>query len=337
MHRSEVDKFFHWDERMQRFSPQWFRSDMQNVWLYFDHPETDPKAIAAAPGGTPPGIYRLGYSSNQGADNWLGNPLEVRALVFEDSTDGTNAANWTVRLQQVGETRDLCNQPVHVRTMFGTAQFPAVLREPLFILSKDTLNMELQKISGGAVNVRAYMEGCQYFTWSPDLLSFPNARQHMHNLVRKWMNRRRFIYPYWVTTEQPVELAANGNAQAIIRPGEQSQFEAFTVSVVATGNFGLEIREAKTGTSLINGQITQTNALGTAQLPTILPCKYLLPGGHYFTLRFEDLSGAPNSVYITIAGRKIDAPIKSVQEVLEDTRVVPTPADREFQFNLSPY
>ncbi len=337
MHRSDVDKFFHWDPQAQRFSPQWWRADMQPAWLYFDQPAVTPYPINAAPAQTPPGTFRVYYSSNQGADNWLGNPLEIRNLLFADSTDLTPNANWSVQLKQIGQTRELCNFPVHVRTMFGTAQFPAVLKEPLFMASQDILQCNLQKLGGGATNVRLYLGGCEYYTWSPDLLSFPEARQHVHERVRKWMNRSRYIHPYWVTTDTPVVLAPNGITTVTIRPGESSQFEAFTMAVVSTGNFGLEMKEVKTGTSLMNGQITQTNALGNALLPTILPCKYLVPGGNYFSLRFEDLSGAPNTIYLTIAGRKIYAPIKEVREVLEDMRVVPTPADREFDFALSPY
>jgi len=337
MHRSDVDKFFHWDAQMQRFSPQWWRADMQPAWLFFDHPAVTPTVIAAAPALTPPGTFRVFYSSNQGADNWLGNPLEIRNLLFEDSTNLTPNANFTVQLKQIGQTRELSNFPVHVRTIFGTAQFPAVLKEPIFMASQDIMQCNIQKITGGASTARIYLGGCEYFTWSPDLLSFPEARQHVHNRVRKWMNRTRYIHPYWVTTDTPVVLGANAATNVIIRPGESSQFEAFTIAVVSTGNFGLEMKEAKTGTSIMNGQVTQTNALGNALLPTILPCKYLIPGGNYFQLRLEDLSGAPNTIYFTIAGRKIYAPIKEVSEVLEDTRVVPTPADREFDFALSPY
>lgn len=337
MHRSDVDKFFHWDPQMQRFSPQWWRADMQPAWLYFDQPAADPFAINAAPGQTPAGSFRVHYSSNQGADNWLGNPIEIRNLLFEDSTDGTAAANFTVQLKQIGQTRDLTNFPIHVRTMFGTAQFPALLREPIFLPSQDVLQCNVQKIAGGATSVRLYMGGCEYYTWSSDLLSFPEARQHFQERVRKWMNRSRYVHPYWVTTDVPITLLANGIGNFIIRPGESSQFEAFTMAVISTGNFGLEMKEVKTGTSLINGQITQTNALGNALLPTILPCKYLVPGGNYFSIRVEDLSGAPNTIYLTISGRKIYAPIKNVKEVLEDMRVVSTPADREFDFALSPY
>jgi hypothetical protein len=337
MHRSDVDKFFHWNPEMQRFSPQWWRADMQPAWLYFDNPSANPFAVNAAPAQTPAGTFRVYYSSNQGADNWLGNPLEIRNLLFADSTDGTPNANWSVMLRQIGQTRELSNFPIHVRTMFGTAQFPALLKEPLFMASQDILQCNLQKLAGGATNVRLYLGGCEYYTWSPDLLSFPEARQHVHGRVRKWMNRSRYIHPYWVTTDTPVVLGANANTTVTIRPGESSQFEAFTMACISTGNFGLEMKEVKTGTSIMNGQITQTNALGNALLPTLLPCKYLIPGGHYFSLRIEDLSGAPNTIYLTIAGRKIYAPIKEVREVLEDTRVVPTPADRQFDFALSPY
>ncbi len=338
MYRSDVDKFFHWDKGMQRYSPQWWRADMQPQWLYFDRNDTaDPKVVLAAPGTTPISTFRVSYSSNQGADNYLGNPLEVRALVFEDSTDTTAAADWTVRLKQVGEVRELMNNPVHVRTLFGTAQFPMVLREPLFIPSQGAIEAQLQKVAGGNANIRMYLEGCQYFTWSPDLLTFPKAREHLQGIVRKWMNRRRSVHPYWMTTPGPVALAGGATARVTMRPGEGSQFEAFTLSSISTGNYLLEIKEVRTGQTLMNGQVTRNNAVGNNLLPTILPSKWLIPGGHYLSLRFTDLSAAPNSIYLTIGGRKIYAPIKDAKEALEGARGVPTPADKQVDFALSPY
>jgi len=339
MYRADVDKFFHWDEQTQRYSPQWWRADMQPFWLYFSPLSgANPKVINAAPGGTPTSSYIVPYSSNQGADNWLGNPMEVRTLLFEDSTAGTPAANWTVKLRQIGEARDLMNAPVHVRTLASDAQFPAVFREPLFLPSQASIECQLQKVAGGAVNVRLYMEGCQYFTWSPDLLTFPQAREHLHERVRKLMNRSRFVHPYWVTLDTgPVALAGGATALVNIRPGEGSQFEAFTFNCVSTGNFEFEIKEVKSGQTIMNGLITRNNSVGDYQFPTILPCKYLIPGGNFWSIRFTDLSGNPNTIYFTIAGRKIYAPIRDVNEVLRDTNIVPTPADTEANFELAPY
>jgi len=339
MYRADVDKYFHWDEQAKRFSPQWWRADLQPFWLYFDISNTAiPKVINAAPGATPISSFIVPYSSNQGADNWLGNPMEVRTLLFEDSTATTALANWTVKLKQVGETRDLMNAPVHVRTLCSDAQFPSVWREPLFLPSQSAVECQLQMLAGGPVNVRMYMAGCQYFSWSPDLLAFPQAREHVHERIRKLMNRRRQVHPYWLTTDDgPVELAANQTLLRLIRPGEGSQFEGFTMNSVQDGNYELEIKEVKTGQTLMNGVITSNNSIGDYQYPTILPCKYLIPGGHYLSLRFTDLSGAPNTVWFTLAGRKIYAPIKSVNEATRELDTVPVPADAPPDFELAPY
>lgn len=339
MYRADVDKFFHWDEQMQRFSPQWWRADLQPFWLYFSALlGANPKVINAAPASTPSGSYIVPYTSNQGADNWLGNPMEVRTLLFEDSTDGTPAANWVVRLKQVGENRDLMNAPVHIRTLASDAQFPTVLREPLFLPSQSSIECQMQKISGGATTARLYLAGCQYYSWSPDLLAFPQAREHVHERIRKLMTRRLSVHPYWLTVENgPIALAPNATGLSLIRPGEGSQFEAFTFNCVSTGNFECEIKEVRSGQTLMNGLITRNNSFGDYQFPTILPCKYLIPGGNYLSLRFTDLSGAPNIIWFTIAGRKIYAPIKSIDGARRDLDVVPVPADTAPNFELTPY
>ena len=160
----------------------------------------------------------------------------------------------------------------------------------------------------------------------------------MHERIRKFMNRRLSVHPYWLTTEGgPIVLGANATQLVTIRPGEGSQFEAFTISCVSTGNFEVEVKEVKSGQTLMNGLITRDNSIGNYQFPTILPCKYLVPGGNYLSLRFTDLSAAPNTIWFTIAGRKIYAPIKSVDEVTREQNVVPTPADTEPNFELTPY
>jgi hypothetical protein len=146
------------------------------------------------------------------------------------------------------------------------------------------------------------------------------------------------VHPYWLTTENgPVQLGANATGLFVIRPGEGSQFEAFTFNCVSTGNFEFEIKEVKSGQTLMNGLITRNNSAGDYQYPTILPCKYLIPGGNFLSLRITDLSGAPNTIWLTIAGRKIYAPIKAVNEAKREVNVVPTPADTAPNFELTPY
>jgi hypothetical protein len=89
----------------------------------------------------------------------------------------------------------------------------------------------------------------------------------------------------------------------------------------------------------MNGLVTATTGLGNANFPAIWPTGFVIPSGYRLRLTITDLSGAPNTIFFTIAGRKIYAPFKQVREVLADTQVapsVPTPADSAAQLVPAP-
>ena len=348
MFRYEVDKYLHWDPQFKRFSPQWWRSDQQPFYLYMDpNTSANPKVINAFGGATTPdGVFVQKYSSNQGADNFLGNPIQVRSIQYADSGagQGTAVANWTVRLRDAGDQRELMNQPLHIRTFAGTAQQPAILREPLLIVSSSWVTAQFAKVAGAATAGRLYLTGCQYFPWSPDLQAFPAAKAHMEKVVGKWMERTRYIHPYWLTgNANPYTVPLNGALRDVVRVAEDSQFEIFTLASLANADYGLEITNVTNGQMLMNGVVTATNAVGSNLFPTILPVPFLIPGGHKLAFRLSDIGGAgPITVWLSLQGRKIYAPLKNVSQVLKDTEIrmdedMATPADQVQQFELTPY
>lgn len=323
----QINKYIVWDDKRKQYLPVYWRKEVLPKWLMFSTVDVmGAFTILAAPATTPPVGFKQPYWSVEGLDRNLGTPFEVRSIIFEDSTDTTAAANFTVRMKDNGSVREFMNRAIHIRTFAGTAQTPALLREPYFFLSQNSISCYFTKVAGGATTMRMALVGAEYFPWSPEFLRRPVASSTLRRVINRWLERRKYVNPYWLTTETPVNLLANATTDFFMKVGDDGHFQAFTMSAVSTGNFGWQLSEAKTNQTICNGQVTQANSLGTANFPTLLPTEYTIPAGYRLRLQLTDLSGAPNAIFITIAGRKVYAPFKDIKEVLRDT-AVQTPAD----------
>jgi len=324
--------FFYWDERRQMYIPYYRNKEIVPAWMGLS--ANDPAVnngvfvVAAAGAVTAPTFFAQPYSSVEGLDQNLGTPFEVQNIIFADSTDTTAAAAFTVLLTEIGDSRRLMNFPCHIRTIAGTALTPAILREPLVIPSLHTIQATFNKIAGGAVNIRMALGGRQYFPWAPEFLRYRQDGDALRARVRAMLQRRQTVQPFWLTTDGPIQLVGGAQADFILKPGNDAQFEAFAIAAVSTGNFAWSLEDAKTFQTLMNGQVTQTNATGNALFPTIFSTPYVLPSDKRFRLRVLDLSAAPNTIWFTIWGRKIYAPFMEVRNAMADL-AVPTMADQQ--------
>lgn len=341
-----IDKFLVWSDEKQQYVPPYWRRNVLPSWLGYDPADLNQAngvvTVNAAGTPTPPVSFQQPYWSVNGADEGVGTPFEVRSLVYASHSTGappyaenTATANYTVLLQEVGQARQFMNLPVHIRCLAGTAQLPALLREPYYMQSKHSLSVQYAKVAGAAVGVRLFLVGAQFFPWDPQFRQYPNNKQMLLSMLRKWEERSKYVSPYWLVPEQNINLLAGTTADFFLKVGDDGHFEGFTITAVSTGNFTWELSEPKTQQTIMNGQGTQTNSIGTALFPTLLPTPYLLPSGYRLRLRITDLSAAPNQIFFTMAGRKIYAPMKDIGDVLQSTQVQ-TPADVESQLVPKP-
>jgi hypothetical protein len=328
----QIDKFVRWNNQAKQYLPIMWRREVLPSWLTFSQQTLLPISVAAT--GSPIQTLTIAqpYASVEGNDQNLGTPFEVRSLVMQDSTVGTLNANFLVKLKEVGEARDFMNNPVHVRTIFGTGQQPALLREPYMFLSQHNISVQVTNL-GIATTMRLYLCGAQYFPWSPELLRYKLAKADMTSLLQKWLNRRQYVTPYWQTTDTSVALTQAQAAAATpvdfsAKISDDGHFEAFGHAAVSTGPFLMTISEVKTKQTLVNGSMSQVNGVGDARFPTIYPTPYLIPAGYRMkiTITNLDTTDAVNNIYLTFFGRKIYAPFTQVDEKTSKLSV-PTPGD----------
>lgn len=332
----QIDQFIRLNPKTKQYDMVLWRREVLPSWLTIrDIDSLEPIAVPAAPNFTSPLTIFQPYTSVNGQDQGFGTPFEARSIVFQDSTDGTDAAQFSVMLKEVGEVRQFMNQPCHIRTIAGTGQFPALLREPYMFLSQHNVSAQFYKVLGGATTMRFYLAGAQYYPWSPMMIQYPAEKRELAGLLSKWMERRKYISPYWLTTEDPTQPVGGGitipagiGSQFVttVKVSDAYHFEAFGHAAASTGNFELTVQEMKTKQTLMNGAIDQVNGIGSSKLPTIYPTSYMMPAGYRLQLTFKNLIAGANTVFFTWFGRIINAPFSQINEVLKAT-AVPTPAD----------
>jgi hypothetical protein len=323
----DAEKFFRWNPATQRYQPLLWRRAILPAWLTVA--ETDQQyhyQLAAYPAVGRPLHIQPELGSAQGADQGLGSPFEIRKLVFCDSTVGTAAAAFTVKLRDQGAGRDLTSRRMHIRNVAGTAQLPFRMLEPYFLPSRSALQLEFQNL-GAATYIRFFLHGANYYPWAPGIN--PGDQDTIKTLIRRWLNRRDCITPYWMGLEADdfIALPRSSNATYYMKNGEDGHFEALALMAVADGDFALQMKEVSTGGTVANGYVSQLNGIGNATLPFFFPAPWLIPAGMRIKLDFTDLSGlSVNNIWICMYGRRIYAPLKDVREVLRST-VVDVPAD----------
>ncbi len=324
-----ADPYTRFNPQTGLFEPVWWWREIMPFALYADAQFTSgAQRINAAGSTTPPFHYKLQHSSiglDQSQGNSVGNPLLINEIVFEDSTDTTALANFTVMLKDLGDKTQFMNQPIHIRNFAGIATLAAGLSEPLFLPTRHDLLATFDKISGGAVDVRMFFWGQMHYTWGTSLLTHPLDRAIMFARVNKFLERRKYIYPFYLTTETPIiTLAANQTREFDCLIGDDGHFEASHILKVATSDkFAFEMFNPLTKQTYMNGPIQASGAIGDAKNPQEFPVPIIVPAGQRIRMRFTDLSGSENVLQVVLRGRKFRAPLKEWSQVNNDLAIKP--------------
>jgi hypothetical protein len=324
----DVEKYFRWNPVTAKYDAQtWMRGVLPGWLSFWVNDQAYPFQIPAS--GTPckPLHIQPVYGSAQGADNGLGEPFDIRRIVFADSTATAAASDVSLRMRDLALGRDLMNRPIHIRNLAGTAQLPFRMLEPYFMRSGSSLTLDFTKNSGGAVWFRFYFGGARYYAWAPGMQS--GDAEKVKSAIRKRLNRQNYITPYWLTIDESDSLVLAGNASATryAKNGEDGHFEAFAMMAVSTGAFSLQISEVITKQTIANGYFNSENGIGTAKLPFFFSAPLMIPGGMRLRLDFTDLSSSSNTIYFAFYGRRIYAPFKDDPRI-DRASVVQTPADQ---------
>lgn len=327
----DVQKYY------KRVGDRWkfvnWRKAVKPYHLHFQNQQGQVTVPSSAAAGPLRLNYRPDFSSNQGLDRSFGTPFLWQGTVFEAGA-ATGTTTFINRLSEEGASRRLMDQFHHIRNIAGVAQTPAVLREPMIIDSHESIVSELINSVAATVNTRIFLVGSLFCPWSNRLAFDQGGKQELLDLIGKFRVRKRYVTPFWVSPDDQennsITLAASGtNLDFFHYHGDDSVLELFGMTSVSTGAYALEVSLPEKRQVISNGKVTNTNAVGSANFPLVFPTSLIIHPGYRLRFRFDNLTGAPNTVFLTLFGRKIYAPPSKVQQVLEDTRV-PTPQNAPF-------
>ena len=235
--------------------------------------------------------------------------IMLENLVFEDSSDGTASNNCSIKLTDSGYNRDLMAYPLHMRAIFGTAQLPGVFYEPLILQANGNIRAQIQKISGGSVNLRPYLVGTEFF-------------DEDKRVVNALLERKKFVSPFWLTPDNVTLISLAGNASAnYISQNGRGHFQASSIVAISSGNFSLELLETKTNRTIMNGAISQTNGIGNANYPHEFKTPFTIPRGFDTRWKITNLTGSTNNIYVALAGKMYECPLRHIPQVERDLMI----------------
>ena len=112
--------------------------------------------------------------------------------------------------------------------------------------------------------------------------------------------------PYFWTTDEKVALAGNaGPTDFQVRMGDEAWSELHKFSAVSTGLFNTNLRETDSGQQFMPLALRNDLLFGSGEFPSILAESTLLEPNMKLTAALTDLSGSTNTIWLTLAGRKV--------------------------------
>ncbi len=317
--QNAVDKYIRINPKSHMLEPNWMWRDVLPFALGPDAALYS-SGIIALPTASPVTVpYKLPHSS-LGYDDAVGSPLQINQIVY--TANPTTTPDFTVFIADMGDQRQYMNFPVHVDTIAGTGQLSARLTEDLFLPTRHQLMVTFQRIADNDNNRQLYFIGKYFDTWSSNLQGHPKDHTDMIAMVNRALERRKYVTPYWLTTENGVvNVPANQTVEIDTLVGDEGHLEVTHIlrafsdySDTTLHPFEVELINPQTRQTLMNGKI-HSQFIGNAQNPQPFPCPFIIPAGQILRFRITDLSGSANAVYLTLRGMRIRAPFKSRAEV----------------------
>lgn len=220
---------------------------------------------------------------------------------------GQSTGAYVIKFFDVGRNRELQNRPVHSSLIVGSAQRPFILPEAYFFNVGDSqrvLRCEIRDISGSENTVRLVLHGRRFYHKDAD----PDVALEM----QRFFGSGEKTYSYFLTPEEgdpvtgaPPVIAANGKRTLTLQSDAGADTELVKWMAVSTGDFKVSVFDRSKNKFLMNDAVVQANAFGNAEFPFILADSYLLERQKYLLFYLTDLSGAPNTVYLAAAGRRL--------------------------------
>ena len=240
-------------------------------------------------------------------------PFQGYSLVMEsDRFTAVGDHEALVQITDSASRKNLSNRLIHANCIFGTPQLPLVLPERWFMHENSAITINLQNLFANANVLRPTVIGRRIYQTSA-------AAGVVDDLVADMVERATITNNYVMTTTEDITALAAGVWTPYRFPVDADAFfEIFKATCVCyeinplgaptmTGTFDFILRDAETRRQLMSGNMSNLLALGTGQLPAILPESWVISPKSIVEIEILNTtpSGNPISVYLAFLGRKI--------------------------------
>jgi len=223
--------------------------------------------------------------------------FEVSAIV------GMGTAPFLVNMSEVGiEANAFSNNAIHHNLFAGAGGLPFVLSETAFFVAGRFVQVEVTNLSSSMTGgVRLALLGRKFNADMP-----PDQRE-----LRTQYLAARFTRPFWLTLDRgSVSLSPlQPNAEAFMTMPSGSHFVAETIMAESTGPFEFKLFDGHSGRELTYGFLDSRLLAGSAGLPARTLGSPLVQSRRSVRILINDISGAPNVVWLTLHGRRMRMPV----------------------------
>lgn len=197
-----------------------------------------------------------------------------------------------------GSGNMLANNPIRKANMWGTAQLPAILLDPLVVAPSALLQFFLTNNNAGANNVQLVVEGYRHF----DVKNPPHFKRP--GLVQF------FAYSWGQTSSSgqapnQIVLGANQTQTYTLRIDNDADFVARKYLAQSTGDFQITIYEGSSKEPWMDNPTRRDNMFGTAQYPAVPFRSRRITRNTVVLAEITDLTGAPNTIQLALEGAKV--------------------------------
>ena len=280
----------------------------------------NPITLALAPAATIPTLSApVIYECRQGS------VLEVNSLMLNVTAGAADAMD---RLKvQLTDTSNLnrrfMNRPIQATHVFGNnrnaasaAQVPFRLPVKFMLEGQQTVQAEFQNWStGGGITFSTAME----------VREFQQVDMNVENVTAYLMEQRvqnLQLYPFWLTSNNDIQIGANGNVNAIFRATKDVALALYSLmftAIVPGGGVGdlqeiaeISLFDAKTERPLQNQPFTLNTGCGTAGFPFIFPSPIIVEPNTMMRAFIQSLvTNVAIELFLTFSGVALYDPASS--------------------------
>lgn len=202
--------------------------------------------------------------------------------------------------------RRLSNRDVLVNHVFGSGLAPFFLRESLFLEMQQSLTFNFfNNSTAGATSFEFSGEHRKF-----QATSF--SRDNVSKYIDVMRQRKQFLYPYWLTSDQPITIPAGGTLNTfftatrdvwLVLMGSIGSFISAGVAGDIVEGFEAQIFDAKTSRPLQNQPVIRSCGFGTASFPFIFPTAWVIEPNTKIQITFRNLiTDAPIDIFTTFFG-----------------------------------